>query len=71
MNRDVFSFVVYMIHRCSDQWGLSPSRTYQILENTGCIRKYLVPHYDVLHTQSSVYVLEDIQEYLRKRGVAI
>ena len=71
MNRDILSFVVYMIHRCADQWGLSPSGVYRILEGSGCIRDYLVPHYDVLHTQSSRYVLEDIQKYLQKRGIAV
>ncbi len=71
MNRDTLSFVVYMIHRCANQWGLSPSRVYQILKSSGCIQGYLVPHYDVLHTQSSRYILEDIQQYLKNRGIVI
>ena len=71
MNRDSLAFVIYMIHRCANQWGMPPSEVYQMLEKSGCIRMYLVPHYDVLHTQSSGYVLEDIQQYLRIRGVAV
>lgn len=71
MNKDSLAFVVYMIHRCANQWGLSPAKVYQMLEESGCIQTYLVPHYEVLHTQSSGYVLEDIQQYLQKRGVAV
>lgn len=71
MDKNSFSFVVYMIHRCANQWGLSPSRVYQMLEESGCIQSYLVPHYEVLHTQSSKYVLEDIQQYLQQRWIAV
>ena len=71
MNKDSLSFVIYMIHRCANQWDLTPAKVYQMLEETGCIQTYLVPHYDVLHTQSSGYVLEDIQQFLQKRGVAV
>ena len=71
MNKNSLSFVVYMIHRCANQWGLSPSRVYQMLEESGCIQSYLVPHYEVLHTQSGKYVLEDIQRYLQQRGIAV
>ncbi|MBO6004703.1 MAG: DUF3791 domain-containing protein [Verrucomicrobia bacterium] len=65
------AFVVYLIHRCANQWNLSPSKVSQKLEESGCIRSYLVPHYDVLHTQSSGYVLNDIELYLQKRGFSI
>ena len=55
MNKDSMAFVVYMIHRCANQWGLSPAAV----------------HYGVLHTQSSAYVLDDIEKYLRNRGIAV
>ena len=71
MNKSSLSFVVYMIHRCANQWKLSPSKVYQMLDESGCIESYLVPHYEVLHTQSSKYVLEDIQQYLQQRGIAV
>ena len=69
MNKGSLSFVVYMIHRCANQWGLPPARVYRMLKESGCIQTYLVPHYDVLHTQSSGYVLNDIQQYLQKREI--
>lgn len=71
MNSDSMAFVVYMIHRCANQWKLSPAKVYQKLKESGCIQSYLVPHYEVLHTQSSAYVLADIEQYLHRRGIAV
>ena len=71
MNRDSMAFVVYMIHRCANRWGLSPAEVYGKLRESGCIGEYLVPCYDVLHTQYSAYVLEDIEQFLRNRGIAV
>ena len=68
MDKESFSFVVYMIHTCADKWGLSPAEVYEKLKRTGCISEYLVPFYDVLHTQGSNYVVEDIQKFLSVRG---
>ena len=68
MNKDVFEFVIYMIHACSRKWGQSPSAVYKKLQGVGCIDRYLVPHYDVLHTQGSSFVVEDIEGYLASRG---
>ncbi|MBQ6347928.1 MAG: DUF3791 domain-containing protein [Clostridia bacterium] len=71
MNKDSMAFVVYMIHRCANQWGISPAAVYRKLKESGCIEDYLVEYYDVLHTQSSAYVLNDIEQYLRNRGILI
>ena len=71
MSRETFSFVIYMIHVCAGKWQLSSSEVYRKMSEAGCIDGYLVPHYDVLHTQSSDYVAEDVKEYLLNRGVAV
>ena len=71
MNPDSFSFVVYMIHACANKWKKFPSEIYRLLQSTGCIDRYLVLHYDILHTQSTDFVVEDIKEYLGVRGVHI
>lgn len=71
MNQDSMEFVVYMIHACANKWNLSPKQVYSKLQETGCIDEYLVPNYDILHTQGSAYLVDDIREYLRIRGVRI
>ena len=71
MNKESMEFVVYMIHKCANTWGISPAAVYKKLKESGCIHAYLVPHYDVLHTQSSDYVMNDIQQYLQIRGFGV
>ena len=71
MNRESFSFVIYMIHACANRWRKVPSDVYKLLQKTGCIDNYLVPHYDILHTQGTDYIVDDIKEYLGIRGVSI
>ncbi len=71
MNQDDMEFVVYMIHACANEWKMSPNQVYQKLQETDCIDRYLVPNYDVLHTQGRSYLVDDIKEYLQVRGVRI
>ena len=53
MDENSFSFTVYMIHACSNRWNVAPSRVYQALKRSGCLDRYLIPCYDILHTQST------------------
>ena len=71
MDGNSFAFVVYMIHACAQKWNMIPSEVYKRLKEVNCIKQYLVPFYDVLHTQSTEYVVHDIEEYLRVRGKSI
>lgn len=64
MNKEIMEFVVYMIHACSKKWKKSPSTVYQIMSKKNCINSYLVPHYEVWHTQSTQYVVEDIEVFI-------
>ena len=53
MDENSFSFTVYMIHACSNRWNVAPSRVYQALKRSGCLDRYLLPSYDILHTLST------------------
>ena len=71
MNQESFSFVVYMIHACAGKWNMKPSEVYRKMQSVGCIDNYLVPHYDILHTQGTGYLVNDIEEYLAVRGITV
>ena len=71
MNKESFSFVVYMIHACANKWNKRPSDVYRNLQGSGCIDNYLVPHYEILHTQGTGFVVNDIEEYLKAREVTV
>ena len=69
MDDQCFSFIVYMIHACADRWDMSPARVYQALIRSDCLEHYLIPNYEILHTQSTNYIVHDIEEYLKEREV--
>ena len=71
MNENTFPFVIYMIHACANRWNRTPKQVYRKLKDVDCIDRYLVPHYDILHTQGTDYLVDDIQEYLSVRGESV
>lgn len=41
MNKESFSFVVYMIHACANKWNMMPSEVYRKMQSVGCIAAIL------------------------------
>ncbi len=69
MNRDVLEFVTFCISKLSDFLGLSQSEVFQRLHASGILYDYMVPSYDVLHTFGSRYLMEDLTDLMREKGV--
>ena len=42
---------------------------YHKLQDSGIISDYIVPCYDVLHSFSKEYIVEDLVAYMKKKGV--
>lgn len=68
MNKEILEFVTYCISKLSQVLKLSQKEVYNKLNNSGILYGYLVPSYDVLHTFSSRYLVEDIIDYMREKG---
>ena len=71
LSSEIFSFVIYMIHACANRWRKTPAQVYLALKQSGCLNHYLVPNYDILHTQSTDFVVKDIEEYLAQKEVIV
>ena len=71
MNKETFSFVIYIIHACANHWKQSPSQIYRNMKNTNCIMGVLEPNYEILNTQSTQNINEDIKEYFSVRGISV
>ncbi|WP_425757487.1 DUF3791 domain-containing protein [Ihubacter sp. rT4E-8] len=50
---------------------MKPSAAYRQMQCVNCITDFLAPNYEILHTQSTQFVIEDIVEYLSVRGIHI
>ena len=65
------NFSIYILYSLADRWEKSPAVVYKILNSTGILDNYIIACYDVLHTQGREYLVEDITEYVREKGVEV
>ncbi|MCD8208032.1 MAG: DUF3791 domain-containing protein [Bacteroidales bacterium] len=47
------------------------NNVYAMLKQSGILYDYIVPCYDVLHTFGSDYIVEDITDYMKKKGLIV
>ncbi|MDE6300614.1 MAG: DUF3791 domain-containing protein [Muribaculaceae bacterium] len=69
MNKDVLEFVTYCISKLSSHLGLSQGDVYRKLCESDILYSYIVPSYDVLHTFGSRYLMHDLTDYMKEKGV--
>ena len=65
-------FAVYCIENVAAALGKPSGDVYRALSGDGGIlHQYIVPSYDVLHTQGKDYIVNDIMEVMSERGVLV
>lgn len=69
MNRDNIDFITYCVGNLSRRLGLNARDVYQRLKSSGILMGYIVPSYDVLHTFGKEYLMEDLIDYMKEKGV--
>lgn len=69
MDVKTLEFVTYCISKLAQTLKLSQREIYRRLKQSGILYDYIVPSYDVLHTFSSRYLVEDLTDYMREKGV--
>ena len=68
---DEKDFGVFLIYRLAERWGKPVPETYFILNNTDILDGYIFRCYDSLHTLGTEYLVEDLTEFAREKGVAV
>ena len=68
MDKNILEFVTYCIGKLAQSLHLSQQEVYLRLKRSGILYEYIVPSYDVLHTFSSHYLVEDLTEYMKEKG---
>lgn len=65
------NFSIFLLYSLADSWKKTPAAVYKILNSTGILDDYIIPCYDVLHTQGKECLVEDITEYVKEKGVSV
>lgn len=69
MDKKTLEFVTFCISKLSIMLNLPQKEIYSRLKKSGILYEYIIPSYDVLHTFSSRYLMEDLTDYMREKGV--
>ena len=69
MSCNNIDFVTYCIGNLSRRLNMSAVEVYRRLKQSGILLGYIIPSYDVLHSFGKEYLMEDLTEYMREKGV--
>jgi len=64
--QDIAYFVSFCIEQYKNAKHLTGAETLQLLDKYKVL-DYLSEHYEILHTQSRQWILEDIEEFIKLR----
>ena len=69
-NAKELEFCVFCIENIATRLGINPKEVYtMIAEQSDILNDYIVPEYEMLHTQGKDYIVDDIIEVMKERGI--
>jgi hypothetical protein len=68
--RKELEFAVFCIENVAKKLGKPGSEVYSMLtEKSDILDSYIIPCYDALHTQGKSYIVNDILDYMKEKGL--
>ena len=72
MNERVLEFSIFCIESLAEKLNISAKNVYNLLtKDTDILDSYIIPCYEPLHTQSKNYIINELIEVLKEKGVVI
>lgn len=62
-------FTIFCVNNVAIYLGKSSKEVYHLMQDADLINDYIVPCYDVLHTFSKEYIVNDLISIMRRKGV--
>lgn len=71
-NSKELEFAIFCIENIAVRLNISAEKVYSALaEKSNILSDYIVPEYEILHTQSKDYIVDDIIELMNEKGVQV
>ena len=67
INEKEMDFVVYCVENLANYISEDSVKVFDLLDESDLIEGYILKFYDILHTQSKEWIVEDLVEQLEKR----
>ena len=71
MKAEHLDFVTFCVGNLSDTLHKNASEVYGALRSSGVLNDYILPCYDVLHSFSKDYLVNELIDVLKERGALI
>ncbi len=69
---DELEFAIFCIENIALKLGIAANQVYHALtEQSDILNSYIIPEYDILHTQSKAYIVNDILDLMKQKGVSL
>lgn len=70
INANELEFVIFCIENVADKLNIKANIVYDLLNNKSDILQcYIIPSFNVLHTQSKDYIVDDIVGVMKNKGL--
>lgn len=71
-NSNELEFAVFCIENVAAKLGMNASCVYQAFtEKSDILNGYIVPEYEMLHTQSREYIVDDLFDMMKEKEVEV
>ena len=71
-NARELEFAIFCVENVAIKLNVSAEKVYDALaEKSDILNSYIVPCFDVLHTQGKDYIVNDILDVIKERGITV
>ena len=71
MDFKILNFTIFCVNNVAAYLNKSAKDVYHAMQNAGMIDGYIVPCYDVLHSFSKEYIVNDLVSLMQQKGVKL
>lgn len=69
---DELEFAIFCIENVAAKLGINAAQVYKAFtEKSNILNGYIVPEYEVLHTQGKEYIVNELLELIEERDIKI
>lgn len=68
MDFKTLSFTIFCVNNVATFLGRNAKDIYHLMQDHNIIDGYIVPCYDVLHTFPKEYIIDDLVQFMQKKG---
>ena len=72
LSNQALDFSIFCIENLAVRMQKSPAAIYDALtQKSDILDSYIIPCWDVLHTQGKKYIVDDLEALMREKGVIV